>query len=71
MASEDQSEDFRWNKQHSWLVQFTWQAHGGGKNEKRGAKGPGVSLSPPHMLVLSLFESACPHASRMYFPVIF
>ena len=43
---------------------------------KRGAKGPGVSLSPvcwcaPSLSSLHVFGLACPHTSRMDFPAIF
>ena len=44
---------------------YRGQPQGGGKKHtKRGVKGPG----PPSLRV---FGSTCPHASRMYFPVIF
>ena len=62
--SEDQSEDLRWNKQHSRLAQFTWGRPRGGKTEKEGPTGRGSIL-------FASFGSACPHASRMYFPFIF
>ena len=45
---------------------YKGQAHGGKKPIKRGAKTPGVSLSPSH-LCISLV--GCPHGSRMYFPL--
>ena len=83
--SEDHSEDLRQNKKHSWLAQFTQGRPGGGKKYiKRGAKGPGVSLSLsvclslsfflPHKLgcsSLQVFGSTYPHTSRMDFPAIF
>ena len=45
--SEDRSEDFRWNKQRSWLSPFA-QGRPGGKNThiKGGAKGRALSLFP-------------------------
>ena len=36
------------------------------KHIKRGAKGPGMSLSS--LRIFWSFGSACPHTSRMYFP---
>ena len=59
--SEDLSEDLRWNKQQSWLAQFTQGRPGGRrKHRKRGAKGPGASLSlaQEHRYSLSL-SSLC------------
>ena len=50
----------------------------GGKNIKRGVKGPGVCLFPSlvgarslSLSPLRIFGQACPHASRVYFPIIF
>ena len=54
---------------------YIGQARGRKKHIKRGAKGPGVSLSLKRKLILSLwllftpFGSTCLHASRMYFPL--
>ena len=54
---------------------YTGRAQGSGKpHANRGAQGPGLSLSlsPSLSPSLSLFESfgsACPHASKMYFPL--
>ena len=82
--SEDQSEDLKQNKQHSWLAQLTQGRPRGmeKKHIKRGAKRLGVSLSCACALALfffSLSRSLCllfesfgltgPHGSRMYFPL--
>ena len=73
--SEDQSEDFRENKQHFWLAQFAQgRPRGRKKHIKRGAKG--LSLSPtcwhaPPLFFLRVLGLACPHASRMDSPAIF
>ena len=64
--SEDQSEDLRENKQHSWLAQFTQgRPRGRKKLTERGARGPGLCLLSTSVGV------ACSHASGMYFPFIF
>ena len=73
---EDQSEDLRRDKQHSWLAQFT-QGRPRGEEEtykKRSQRAGGLSLSRAraHSLSFSLFASfglARPHTSRMYFPL--
>ena len=66
--SEDQSEDFRQNKQHSWLAQFAQgRPRGRKKHIKGGAKALSLSLFPacvrsfspptPHVPALFLFLS--------------
>ena len=82
--SEDQSEDFRQNKQnkqHSWLSPICiGQAQVEEKTYKRRSQrawGAGFSSAHAHVcpssLSLSLlfgsFGSECPHAWRMYFPL--
>ena len=53
--SEDQSEDFRKNKQHSWLSPICiGQAQVEEKNIKGGAKALSLFLSRMHELFLSL-----------------
>ena len=53
--SEDQSEDFRQNKQHSWLSPICiGQTQVKEKHIKGGAKALSCSLSLPHACALSL-----------------
>ena len=62
--SEDQSEDLRQNKQHSWLAQFAQgRLRGRGKHIKRGAKGLSPSFSPVCWGTL-FFASLSQHALR-------
>ena len=52
--SEDPSEDFRQNKQHSWVAQFAQgRPRGREKHIKRGTKGLSP-CPPPHACALSL-----------------
>ena len=73
--SEDQSEDFRQNKQHSWLSPICiGQAQVEEKHIKGGAKALSHRLSLSRVLGRSsprVFGSTCPHASKMDFPAIF
>ena len=80
--SEDQSEDLRQNKQHSWLAQFTQgRPRGEEKTYKKRSQRAGdlslsLSLIPTHwhtplLSSLCVFGSACPHALKMDFPAIF
>ena len=85
--SEDQSEDLRQNKQHSWLAQFAqgsprWREKTLKEEPKHSPPAPhpacvgsfSLSLPPAGVLLHSsvhAFELACPHASRMDPPAIF
>ena len=61
--SEDQSEDFRQNKQHSWLSPICiGQAQVEEKNIKGGAKALSLGLSVPRACECSLSLSLPPHA---------
>ena len=81
--SKDQSEDLKQNKWHSWPAQFTQGRPRGEERtyKKRSPRARGLSpvlactLCLSFSLSLSLicvsFGLACPHASWMYFPLIF
>ena len=59
--SEDQSEDFKQNKQHSWLSPICiGQAQVEEKNIKGGAKALSLGLSPEYMCSFSLSLSPSP-----------
>ena len=77
--SEDhQSEDLRYNKQHSWLSPICiGQAQGEEKTyKKRSQSACSLALSTacwhaPPLSSLRVFGLACPHASRTDSPAIF
>ena len=65
--SEDQSEDFRQNKQHSWLSPiYIGQAQVEEKNTKGGAKALSHGLSPPCVRALSHSLSLPVHYSTLF-----